>query len=130
MKKWLDKYSSTTKIAILMYALGVLVFVLLTPFFFFNLMDIPLGALLGGTITGSLYLLSSAAEKSDEKKGNATLTIIVQSARFFVIAGVMVLISFMYFRWDMKIFNPFSYIALYTASVVINVIIMLVERNK
>ena len=130
MKNWFDKFSGSVKIALFMYAFGVLAFVLLIPFFFFQLMDITLGALLGGITSGSMYLLSNVAEKSDAQKGNATLTIIMQGVRFFVVAGVMVLISLMYFKWDMKIFNPFSYIALYTVSVVVNVIVMLHERNR
>ena len=130
MKEWFSKLSGSVKIALLMYALAVLSFALLIPFFFFQMMDIPLGAFLGGTISGTMYLLSSLAEASDAKKGNATLTIMMQGMRFIVVAGVMVVISLMYFKWDMKIFNPFAYIALYTVSVVVNVIVMLRERNK
>ena len=128
--KFLDKYSNSIKIAFLVALVSVCVFVLLIPCFFFSLMDVPLGVILGGVIISLTYFLIGLSEKSEVEKETIVLTTILLAVKFIITAGVLVVICFMYYRWGLPIFNPFAYVGVYTLAILINVIIHIKERKQ
>ena len=128
--KFLDKHTNSTQIAIYTYLASIVCFVFVTPFFFFNRMDLPLGILYGGAIIGTANLVAGLMEKKDSEKGTATLSIITIGLRFTLIAFALVLICLMYFRWNYQIFNPIAFVGVYTASLLINVFIHTRKENS
>ena len=130
MKEAFGKLLNSTKVAILVLVVAILGFAITSFGFFTNLMDIPLGILLSGFIISGLNLLTSLAYKLDAKKDSATMTVVMINVKLFVGGGLLVLICFMYFRWNMPFFNPFAYIGVYTAYVIITIVVHLIERNR
>ena len=129
MKGFFERHSISFITAIISFAITLLA-VLASTFCFFNgHMDIPLGFLLGGVIIGGLYLLSALAEKIDDKKEATTFTIGVIALRLFILIGVAIIIAFMYYRWNLPYFNLFTYVASYTAAIIINIIVHLISKK-
>ena len=128
--KLLSKCTKSTKIAFYLALVSLCAFILLIPCFFFNLMDVPLGVIFGGTIISLTYLLEGIAENVDNKKGTVTLTIIMIAVKLLIIGASLVIICFMYYRWGLPIFNPFAYVGVYTLAIIINVIVHIKERKQ
>ena len=129
MKKLLAKYSNSTVTAFLIFGLTVVAVLASLFCFFIGRMDIPLGFLLGGVLTGGLSLLATLAEKRDEKKQVATFSILIIAVRLMLLIGISLLLAFMYYRWEMKIFNLFSFVGIYTASIVCSVVVHLISKK-
>ena len=129
MKGFFERHSNSFLTAILSFIVtGVAVCV--SIFCFFNgHSDIPLGFALGGVVIGGLYMLSALAERLDDKKGTMIFSIGVISLRMFILVGVSILLAFMNYRWNTPIFNLFSFIGIYTAAIVCNVIVHLVNKK-
>ena len=129
MKKLLDKYPHSLVTACLTFAVTILA-TLITLFCFFNgHKDIPLGFILGGVVSTILCLLSALAEKQDDKKEGTTFSIIVIILRMVLLVAVTLIIAFMYYRWNLPIFNIFSFVGMYTGSIIIMVIVHLISKK-
>lgn len=127
--KFLDKYTNSTKIAFYIALVSICVFILLIPCFFFNLMDIPLGVMLGGVVISITYLLEGIAEKKDKERGTVAITIVAIAIKLIITCVLLVVICFMYYRWGYPIFNPFAYLGVYTLALMINIIVHIKERK-
>ena len=117
------------KIGILTFLAGLLGFLVTLFLIFMGMMDVPLGFLLGGVVVGGLNLLTALADKKDSKKDVALFTIVSITARLMVIVAVMVVIAFMYYRWQLRYFNLFSFVGIYTLSIIITAIVFIKERR-
>ena len=84
-----------------------------------DLKDIPLGFLLAGGIIALVHVISHLLVKLDERRGSGVFTIIAMAMRLTVILGSMLLIAFMYYRWNIKLFNIFVFVGVYTASIIL-----------
>lgn len=127
--KFLDKYTNSTKVAIITMAVSIVVFILMVPLFFFHLKDIPLGVILGGTVISLTYLLVGLGEKIDEERGTTALTMTMVAGKFIITIAILAVVCFMYYRWGYPIFNPFAFVGVYTLALIINIIIHVKERN-
>lgn len=129
MKAFFEKHSNSFVAAILTFVVTLLA-VAVSSFCFFNgHMDIPLGFLLGGGVMGGLNLLSALAEKADEKRQSTTFSILVITLRLTLLVGIAIIIAFMYYRWNLPIFNLYTFIAMYTMSVICTIIVHLVNKK-
>ena len=83
-----------------------------------DLKDIPLGFLLSGGVIALVYVLSYLLVRIDIKRGSTVFSIISLGVRLVVILITLLLLAFMYYRWDIKLFNIFVFVGVYTASII------------
>ena len=129
MKKLLEKFSNSMVTAILTFAATIIAF-LASMFCLFNgHMDIPLGFLLGGVVSGGLSLLSALAEKLDDNKQGTVFSVVVIILRMILLVGITLLLAFMTYRWNLNYFNIFAFVGMYTVSIIIIVIVYLISKK-
>ena len=89
--------------------------------------EIPFGGALGlGLFTFYLFLMRLTYYK---KKGTAyDITFI--SLRYASLIGVAILLAFLYYKWNIHIFNVFAYLGGYIIGTIIFVIFGAIERRE
>ena len=127
--KFLRKLDNNLLAALIVYFVSILGFACSSFLISTSLIDIPLGFLFSGGVIGSLYLLTFFFGKLDERTGRNIFGIISIGVRLFVIIGVMILIAFMYYRWEIKIFNLFVFIGIYSLGVISFVLLHLLNKE-
>ena len=126
--RFFQETNNSIKTALLTYAL-TLIATLSTIFLFFQgMMDIPLGILLGGSLFGTLSLLSGFLEKKDEDRKTPIYSIVLIGVRFLLLIAITIVIAFMYYRWNLPIFNVFAFVGAYTVSIIIMIIVYLIYK--
>ena len=100
----------------------------LIPLFFFSLMEIPQGILLGGGIGVITYLFLGLFNNPEKPKKSLIITTIIIIVRFLVIAGILFLVGWLYYKEDMKAFNIFAVTGGYLLTIVINIILVRKEK--
>ena len=81
--------------------------------------DIPLGFLLSGGILTLIHILSFFLKRIDSKKDTTAFTIVAITLRLVLLIASLMIITFMYYRWGIKLFNVFVFVGMYTASIII-----------
>ena len=104
---------------------SIILFVLAAECFFLERIDIPFGILLGGIYNAIFYLFISLLSK---RKIHATIVVLI--IRFVLFAGIMVLNGFMFYKWGVKIFNPFTLVGGYLLGTIIYIITLNKEGQK
>ena len=126
--RFFQETNNSIKTALLTYAL-TLIATLSTIFLFFQgMMDIPLGILLGGSLFGTLSLVSGFLEKKDEDRKTPIYSIVLIGVRFLLLIAITIVIAFMYYRWNLPIFNVFAFVGAYTVSIIIMIIVYLIYK--
>lgn len=118
--KNLDVYKKsciTTALITLVAFLGCI------PLYFYNLGEVPNGIALSGVIC-SLLLLMYEIGKNSPGLGK---TIVVNVIRFFLLASLLFVTVFLYYKLEIKIFNVFSVAGAFACSTVIFVIMSYLE---
>lgn len=103
----------------------ICLFVVATVFFFFNLMEIPLGILLGGSVSSIMYVFFGLLEG---RKISKTIIFIVLKSILFIL--FVLGLAILYYKLDIKIFNPFAFMAMYLLPTVLFVFISRKENNN
>ena len=103
----------------------ICLFVVATVFFFFNLMEIPLGILLGGSVSSVMYVFFGLLEG---RKISKTIIFIVLKSILFIL--FVLGLAILYYKLDIKIFNPFAFMAMYLLPTVLFVFISRKENNN
>ncbi len=104
--------------------------ILLIPLFFFSLMEIPLGILLGGFIGILYYFVASFNQKDEYNHTALTIDVVLIIARFVIFAGALIGLALMYYKANIHIFNIFSFVGSYLLSLLIYMIISRKEGKK
>ena len=126
--RFFQEANNSIKTAFITYAV-TLIATLSTIFLFFQgMMDIPLGILLGGSLFGTLSLLSGFLEKKDEDRKTPIYSIVLIGVRFLLLIAVTIVIAFMYYRWNLPIFNIFAFVGAYTVSIIVMIIVYLIYK--
>ena len=126
--RFFQEANNSIKTAFLTYLL-TLIATLSTIFLFFQgMMDIPLGILLGGSLFGTLSLVSGFLEKKDEDRKTPIYSIVLIGVRFLLLIAITIVIAFMYYRWNLPIFNVFAFVGAYTVSIIIMIIVYLIYK--
>ena len=126
--RFFQETNNSIKTALLTYAL-TLIATLSTIFLFFQgMMDIPLGILLGGSLFGTLSLVSGFLEKKDEDRKTPIYSIVLIGVRFLLLIAITIVIAFMYYRWNLPIFNIFAFVGAYTVSIIVMIIVYLIYK--
>ena len=100
-------------------------FLVLTPY-----KDIPFGFLLSGGIVSIVYVASSFLTRLDEGKQSSVGSLISIIVRFVIFVASVILLAFMYYRWDIKLFNIFTFIGVYTFSTLTFVLLFVIRKNR
>ena len=103
----------------------ICLFVVATVFFFFNLMEIPLGILLGGSVSSVMYVFFGLLEG---RKISKTIIFIVLKSILFIL--FVLGLAILYYKLDIKIFNPFAFMAMYLLPTVLFAFISRKENNN
>ena len=127
MKAWYLKLKIEYQVVFWSLIATVGLFILTIPFFFFSLMEIPQGLLLGGLVGIISYLLFGLFNKENSKKEMA-ITIVIIAVKLLVIAGTLFLVGWLYYGIGFKAFNIFAVMFGYFISLAAHII--LVEREK
>ena len=104
---------------------GVTSFLLSTP----NI-HIPLGFLFSGAVVSLLYLLTHIFVRIDEKRQSTVFSLISIIMRLAVLVGVMIILGFMNYRWNMELFNIFVFIGVYTIGIIVFVVLNLLNKER
>ena len=94
-----------------------------------NLMHIPFGFLLSGGIIAFIHVISHFLVKLDEKRGSAALTILAIIIRFVVLVTTIILLGLMYYRWEIKYFNIFVFVGMYTVGIIALCVAYIVNKE-
>lgn len=97
-------------------------FALAIPFFFFKLMEIPLAILLGGVFGALIYVVFALFEG---RKMSYTIVALVGKTLLYVLAFVG--ICFLYYRANLKVFNPFVFMGMY---IIPTIVLIFVSRKE
>ena len=126
--RFFQEANNSVKTAFITYAV-TLIATLSTIFLFFQgMMDIPFGILLGGSLFGTLSLVSGFLEKKDEDRKTPIYSIVLIGVRFLLLIAITIVIAFMYYRWNLPIFNIFAFVGAYTVSIIVMIIVYLIYK--
>lgn len=92
--------------------------------------DIPFGFLLSGGTIALLHVVSSLLVRIDVKRGSSIFSIISIAMRLVVLLTSMIIIMLMSYRWNLKLFNIFVFIGVYTFSVIIYMLTFIFRKNR
>ncbi len=92
--------------------------------------DIPFGFLFAGGIISLLHITSSFLVKIDIKRGSSVFSILSVVMRLVALITALLIDTLMYYRWNIKLFNVFVFIGVYTFSVIIFMIVTILRKNR
>ena len=127
--KLLQKLDNELLTAILVFLASLLGFAV-TSFLIPTHIDIPLGFILSGGIIAFIYVLSSIFRRIDERRGTTTFSIIGISLRLVLTISALLLIVLMYYRWNIKLFNVFVFVGVYSLGIIIYMITYIKNKNR
>ena len=126
----IKKLSLVKKSLLLSILITILAFVFTIPLFFFNLLEIPLGILLGGIgciISLSLFTIK---ENSLDKHSLMILTIINIVLMSIIHDSCLILAGCLYYLCDLHIFNVFATFGASFIGLLSLVIISLISKKE
>ena len=91
---------------------------------------IPFGFLLSGGIISVIYVISSILERVDVKRGSTTFSIIAIIMRLVVLLTSLALVGLMYYKWNIKLFNIFVFVGMYTAGVGVHMLVTVFRKPR
>lgn len=130
MIKKINQLNINYQITIWTMGVSFIVFILLLPFFFFSLMEIPLGFILGAFIASFFYFLFGLSENYDQKFKKPYFAILLIFLRLLIFLGLLFLLGYLYYEKNIKIFNVFLCAFGYIMAIIISIIINLTKKNK
>lgn len=128
MKAWFSKLNLYYKTAVVSAIVTFVILAGTSCLFFLNLMEIPLGILLGSSI-GIIFYAVIGKISNKEKEGKPTVTIIAQIIRFLLIAVALVLSGWLYYKENLHIFNIFAVLGGYAIPLISLIIVSRKESN-
>ena len=105
--------------AVVISALGVLGFIASCFLISTPRQDIPFGFLLASGVIATVHFISYLLCLIDKRNGTSIFTVISMALRLMVLLVTLVLIALMNYRWDMKLFNMFVFVGMYTAGIIV-----------
>ena len=109
--KFLSKIERNLRVALLVGVITVVAIIASSYCFVTKFYEIPLGFALGGAVVSALYLVGHFLYQIDVKNGEVKYSILMIGIRNFILIGSIIVLGLMYYRWDIKYFNLFAYMA-------------------
>ena len=129
MKDWYQSLKIEYRISLWSSIVVVGLFILCIPFYFFSLMEIPQGIILGGGASILIYLFLGLFNNPEKPKKSLVLTFIVIAIRLLVIGGLLALVAWLYYQEGVKAFNIFAVAGSYLVPIIINLILVRKENE-
>ena len=123
----LDNHLLTALIVLLASLLGFAVTGYLIPSCYAH---IPYGFLLSGGIIGVTYVITSVFEHIDIKRGSSVFSILAMIIRLVVLLTSLALVALMYYKWNMKLFNIFVFVGMYTLGVGVHMLVTIFRKPR
>ena len=130
MMKWYQKLNIYFKTVFWTTIISLGISILLIPLFFFSLMEIPLGILLGAFIGILYYIAAGINEKNKYAQSAMTVDVILIVVRFILFAGALVGLALLYYVANIHIFNIFSFVGSYLLSLLVYLLVNRKEGKK
>ena len=127
MIKAFQKLNIYHKCSVLSGLFILFLFICFIPFFFFNLMELPLGLLLGGGFGVLSYFVTGLFE--NKKDESYKWAVVISILRFVILGILLFLVGLCYYKWEVKIFNIFTVVGGYSLCLVV-LIILFVLKDK
>ena len=109
------------KTSLITLVITLSLFALAIPFFFFKLMEIPLGILLGGVFGALIYVVFGLFEGK-----RLSYTVVTLILKTLVFVGAFIGICVLYYKAGLRIFNPFAFMAMY---IIPTIVLIFVSRK-
>ena len=129
MNDWYQSLKIEYRISLWSSIVVVGLLILCIPFYFFSLMEIPQGIILGGGASILIYLFLGLFNNPEKPKKSLVLTIIVIAIRLLVIGGLLALVAWLYYQEGVKAFNIFAVAGSYLVPIIINLILVRKENE-
>ena len=123
MKDWYKNLKIEYQVSLWSAIVIVGLFILCIPFYFFSLMEIPQGILLGGGISILVYVFLGLFNNPEKPKKSLVITFVFIAIRLLVIGGILFLVGWLYYQMNVKAFNIFAVAGSYLAPIVIHLIL-------
>lgn len=123
MKDWYGQLKLEYKIVAWSLIVLAGIILVLIPLFFFSLMEVPQGIALGAGVGIIIYLFLGLFNNSDSPKKSLVLTVITIIIRFLVIAGILVLVGWLYYAKGVKAFNIFAVVGGYMIPLIVHIFV-------
>ena len=91
--------------------------------------DIPFGFLLSGGIVSLTYVACYLLIKIDEKNATVVGSMISIIMRLVILITITLLLAFMYYRWNIRLFNLFVFVGVYTFGTLIFVLSFVISKK-
>ena len=130
MKSWYRQLNIYFKTVLWTIIITLGVTICLIPLFFFNLMEIPLGILLGGLFGTLYYFIAGFNQREEYSKKGMVLDVVILILRFLVFAGAMVGLTWLYYKSNIHIFNVYGFAGAYLLSLFVFILISGKESKK
>ena len=130
MKEWYSKLKFEYQIAFWSAIVILGLFILCIPFYFFSLMEIPQGIALGGLYAIIVYLFLGLFNSEEVSKKSLISTIVILILKFFLMALLLVLVGWLYYSKNIKVFNIFAVTGGYFTPLIIHLILSRKEKSR
>ena len=128
--KFLRKLDSHLLTFLIVLAIGIVGFASTSFLLNSKYIDIPLGFALSGALISLTYVMSHFFLVIDKRKGTSTFAIVAITLRLVIVLTSLLLLFLMYYRWQIKLFNVFVYVGVYTAAVIAFLLINALNKGK
>ena len=128
--KFLSQIERNLRVALVVSTITLLAIISSIYCIVIGFYEVPLGFALGGVVVSGLYLLGHFLYLLDVRNGSAKYSILMISIRNFVLIGVVILLAFLYYYWNIKLFNLFAFIGIYTVGVLAFVLDHVFYKNS
>lgn len=92
--------------------------------------DIPYGILLFGGILATTYVISSFLIKLDEGKDTWIGNLASIVLKFVVSVTSLLIFGLMYYRWNIKLFNIFTFVGVYTLGTIVFILLFVIKKDR
>ena len=127
--KLLQKLDNEMLTAIVVFITSLIGFAA-TSFLISTHIDIPLGFILSGGIIAFIYLLSSLFRKIDERRGSYVFSLLTIILKLVLTVVSILMLVLMYYKWNIRYFNVFVFIGVYSFGVIVYMITFIVNKKK
>ena len=127
---FLKKLDQNLLTAIIILVIALIGFASSSFLIFTDLQHIPFGFLLSGGIIAFIHLISYLLVLLDKRNGTTMFSIASISMRLVILLGSLLLIILMYYRWDIKLFNVFVFVGMYTVSIITFCLTFVLSKDR
>ena len=128
--KLLKKLDSHLLTALIVFIIGVVGFAITSFLLNTKYLDIPLGFVLFSGIVAIIYVISHLLLVIDKRRGTSIFSLVAITLRLFVMVTVLLLFFLLYYRWNIKLFNIFVLIGMYSVGVIVFLLINALNKGK